>query len=94
MAARVADAMRRGALCRGSTDFMAIDWFELADTPVEEARRHFGVPAKAPAAIQAGSVGPWEPGGISPYQHQAGRDLAARSRRLYDSFGASPPASL
>ena len=68
MATRVGDAMRRGALCRGSVDFMRTDWFELAGLTVEAAREHFGIPPKAPAAVAAGSVGPWEPGGISPFQ--------------------------
>jgi hypothetical protein len=29
-------------------------------------------------AVSAGSVGPWQPGGISPFQERAGRELAAR----------------
>jgi hypothetical protein len=66
---RMADAMRRGALChderRGSdsVDFMAVDWFELAPLPVEEVRRLFRVTAKSDEAVARGSVGPWEPGG-------------------------------
>jgi hypothetical protein len=88
MADRVADAMRRGALCEGSIDFMMIDWFELADAPVEEVQAHFGVPAKSAEALAAGSVGPWEPGGISPFQFNAGQQLARQLGRSYDSFGA------
>jgi hypothetical protein len=89
VAVRVADAMRRGALVDGSVDFMAVDWFEIAHLPVAEVRARFGVVPKSAAAIAAGSVGPWEPGGISPYQDGAGRDLAASVGRPYESFGAS-----
>jgi hypothetical protein len=89
MAARVADGMRRGALCLGSVDFLTTDWFALADLSVEEAREHFGVLAKSPAAIDAGSVGPWELGGISAFQERTGRELAASQQRPYEAFGAS-----
>jgi hypothetical protein len=76
MAARLADAMRRGAQCPGSTDFLRLDWFSLADQPVEALRRELGIPPKSPEALAAGSVGPWEPGGISEFQLKAGRELA------------------
>lgn len=89
MATRLGDAMRRGALCTGSVDFLRIDWFSLAHLPVEEVRRRFGVAPKSAGAVEQGSVGPWEPGGISPFQWEAGRALASRAGRPYDSFGAS-----
>lgn len=88
MADRVADAMRRGALCRGTVDFMSIDWFELAELDTEQVRAHFAVPAKSEQAQAAGSVGPWEPGGISPFQVKAGRSLAEKLGIPYRSFGA------
>ena len=88
MATRVADAMRRGALCEGSIDFLKVDWFALASLPVEGARDHFGVPPKSLDAVEAGSVGPWEPGGISPFQVGAGTSLAEVEGRPYDSYGA------
>ena len=90
MATRVADAMRRGALCDGSIDFLRTDWFALADLPVVEVRRRFGVTPKSAAALDAGSTGPWEPGGITPFQTRAGETLAAEQGRAYDSFGAVP----
>ncbi len=90
MATRVADAMRRGALCPGSHDFLRIDWFELASLEVDDARRQIGIPAKSSDAVAAGSVGPWQRGGISPFQMQAGEALAARHQRPYDSYGATP----
>jgi hypothetical protein len=89
MAVRVADAMRRGALVTGSIDFMGIDFFAIADQPVEELRRHFGIVAKSERAIAAGSVGPWQPGGISEYQWNTGERLAESTHTAYDSFGAT-----
>lgn len=96
MAVRVADAMRRGALCHDvatgsdSIDFLRIDWFEIADLTVDEARTRFGVTPRSDAAIAAGSVTAWEPGGISPYQLASGRAQADRDGRPHDSYGASP----
>jgi hypothetical protein len=75
MPRRLADAMRRGALVPGSRDFLELDWFDLADRPVPVLRQEIGVPAKGADALAAGSVGPWQPGGISPFQ------LAAAQRR-------------
>jgi hypothetical protein len=91
MAARVADAMRRGALCPGSIDFLRQDWFELAHLTILDACEHFGVPSKSPEAIAAGSVGPWQSGGISTFQVRAGMDLAQRQGRPYVSYGPHVP---
>jgi hypothetical protein len=94
MAARVADGMRRGAWCRDtvedteSVDFLRIDWFGLAHLQVSEARARFSLRDKSAAAVAAGSVGPWEPGGISRFQLAAGRAAAEREDRAYESFGA------
>jgi hypothetical protein len=93
MSRRLADAMRRGAVCQGSVDFLAMDWFALAEQSVQDVREHFGVAPKAPGAMDAGSVGPWEAGGISPFQIGAGQRLAESQRRPYDSFGSTPIAS-
>ncbi len=99
MAVRLADAMARGANAawylddhgRGDeTDFMAVDWFTYADWRLEDVRKHFGVPVKSAKAVAAGSVTPWEPGGISRFQHQHGRELAKASGEPYDSYGATP----
>jgi hypothetical protein len=93
MALRLADAMRRGALCAAanqSIDFLAQDWFEHADTPVDEIRARLGVTEKDPRAIDSGSVTPWEPGGISEYQYANGRRAAHDSGRTFDSYGAVP----
>ncbi|HZM57912.1 MAG TPA: hypothetical protein VFC03_23125 [Acidimicrobiales bacterium] len=68
---------------------MAVDWFEIADLSTDEARRRFGVVEKSQLALDAGSVGPWQPGGISEFQWNAGHELAATEGRTHDSFGAS-----
>ena len=88
MPRRLADALRRGALCDGSVDFLAVDWFSLAEEPIEDVRDRFGVVAKSDDAVAAGSPGPWTAGGISEFQLAAGRDLAAEQARPYDAFGA------
>lgn len=96
LAVRLSDALRRGALCHDSVtgsdsvDFLRLDWFELAAVPIEDARARFCLQPKSPEALDAGAVGPWEAGGISPFQVNAGRDLAARLGRTYDPLGAAP----
>ncbi len=88
MADRLADGWRRGSLC--GKDLMRVDWFGHAGQPLEEVRAEFGIQPKSDAAISAGSVGPWEPGGISAFQLQAGKRLADAEGREYDSYGAVP----
>ena len=93
MAVRLADAMRRGALCAahaGGPDLLRIDWFQHAARPVDEVRAEFGVVPKAEHAIEVGSVTAWEPGGISPFQYECGRKAAEAAGREYDSYGARP----
>lgn len=98
VAVRLADAMRRGALCHDtvagsdSVDFLRLDWFALADLPLDEARSRFRVTPKSDAALASGSVSPWDPGGISPFQERSGRDAAERGGYPYESYGATPPA--
>ena len=95
MAVRLSDAMRRGALCRDcetgddSIDFLRLDWFAVAHQSCEDVRVRFNLVPKAEAAVAAGSVGPWEPGGISPFQMKAGHELAAERGVPYDAHGAA-----
>jgi hypothetical protein len=86
VAVRLGDAMRRGAVT--GVDLLAVDWFELAELPVAKVRHDLGLPAKDPLAVRAGSVGPWDRGGISPFQHRSGRAMAAAQGRSYQAFGA------
>ena len=99
MAARLADAMYRGAMVgwhldddgrSDETDLMKTDWFRYADWPVEQVREHLGVLAKSRHSLDAGSTTPWERGGISPYQIEHGRAAANAQGRVYDSYGATP----
>jgi len=98
MAIRLGDALRRGALGSDretgsdSIDYLRLDWFALADLPVEDARARFNVTPKSDDAMAAGSVGPWQPGGISPFQERAGREQARRDDRPYDAYGAATSA--
>ena len=85
---RLADAFRRGALVEGSVDFLALDYWAFADKPVEQVRDHFGVVAKSDLALAAGSLSPWDPGGMSVYQRDAGRELAREQGRAYEDHGA------
>ena len=95
MAVRLSDAMRRGALCHDeatgsdSIDFLRFDWFSVAELTCAEARARFRLAPKSELATEAGSVGPWEPGGISPFQLASGEQLAAARGAPYDSHGAS-----
>jgi hypothetical protein len=93
MAVRLADALRRGALVGAHAhgpDLLRIDWFERAHLSVDEVRAELGVVPKSDAALEAGSVGPWEAAGISPFQYEEGRRKATAAGRDYDSFGATP----
>lgn len=89
MTDRLGDALRRGALCTGSTDFLGLDWFAVADRPVEVLRAELALPPKAQEALRAGSVGPWQPGGISSFQLASGRKMADQLGIEYDAHGAS-----
>ncbi len=94
VAVRIADAMYRGAVSKNvvtgdtSLDFLRVNWFELAPLQISEVRELIDLPEKSRRARDAGSVGPWEPGGISEYQLAAGRALAAAEGREYESHGA------
>lgn len=89
MPERLADAFRRGALTEGSVEFLATNFWELADRPIDEVRTHFGVVPKSDRAVAAGSVTPWEEDGMSIHQLRAGRELAAAQGRAYDDHGAT-----
>jgi len=92
MGIRLADAMYRGAIIGAhfsGQDLLEIDWFKHAHKTVEEVREMVGIPPKSEAAIAAGAVGPWEPGGISPFQLKLGMSVAAERGEEYDSHGAT-----
>jgi hypothetical protein len=87
MPERVGDAMRRGAVCRGSIDFLALDWFELAERPLADVRDEFGIVEKSE---HIDSPGPFDPGGMTEYQLASGLAAAAARGVAYDAWGASP----
>jgi hypothetical protein len=87
MPERVGDAMRRGAECNGSVDWLSLDWFELADQPIDDVRAHFGLGPKAPGL---GSPGPFQAGGMTTFQVDAGGAAAAAAGVDYDTWGAGP----
>jgi hypothetical protein len=95
MAVRLADAMLRGARCHDeetgadSIDFLRMDWFAVAHRACGDLRERFHLLPKSADAVAAGSVGPWSPGGISPFQMQAGRAVAVSRGQPYDAHGAS-----
>ncbi|MFF2550171.1 hypothetical protein ACFVUS_04180 [Nocardia sp. NPDC058058] len=90
MAGRLGDALRRGALTQGSHDFLDQDWFDLADRPISVVRTEIGLVPKAEAAIASGSVGPWQPGGITPYQLNSARVAAESEARQYVPWEPDP----
>jgi hypothetical protein len=107
MAIRLGDALKRGAWTAWQfnvandtdtgIDFLGVDWFVHAHLPLEEVRAEFCLvdrADKSPAAIAAGSVGPWEAGGISPFQAGAGRAAAEAEGRAYESYGAVPAGAV
>jgi hypothetical protein len=90
MASRMADAMYRGANCSMKEDLLKVDWFTFADRPLDDVRREFNVIPKSEAAYEAGSVSPWETGGITPFQSDYGQKRAAERGRRYECYGAHP----
>jgi hypothetical protein len=90
MATRLADAMRRGALTRGSHDFLDVDWFALADRPITVVRTEIGLVGKDPAVLAAGSAGPWQAGGITAYQLKSAEAAATADDRDYVAWHPDP----
>jgi hypothetical protein len=99
MGVRLGDAMYRGAKLAwhlddngrsNETDLLATDWFQHADRQLDEIRANFGLLEKSPRARSAGSMSPFEPGGISPFQYENGQRVAEAEGRPYDSYGAVP----
>ena len=59
-----------------TVDLFEVDYYELADRPVEEVREMFGVPPKSAGAVEGGSAGVFDLAGMSEIQ----RRFAARRR--------------
>jgi hypothetical protein len=73
MNVRIADAIRRGKVVaqQFGTDLFEVDYHALAALPLDEVREHLHVPPKGGAALQAGTVGPFVPEGMSEMQRRA-----------------------
>jgi hypothetical protein len=98
MGTRLANAVRRGGevlWCfddQGGINLLGVDWFAHKDQPVAEVRHYYGLDgdgAKSFEAMAAGSVGPFQRGGITPPQVRMGTAKAEREGRPYQSFGVS-----
>ena len=97
VAVRLADAMRRGALCHdqvrgtGGIDFLRQDWFSVAELPVEVVRRRFCVPPRSAEAVGrriGRAVG--ARAASAPSSWKPGGPWAAREGRSYSAHGAVP----
>src|SRR5215211_6197643 len=78
MQQRVADAIRRGKRVAEhyGTDLFEVDYYALAQRPVDEVRDMLSVPPKSAGALACGSVGTFDLAGMSEIQ----RTVAARRR--------------
>jgi hypothetical protein len=70
---RIADAIRRGkVVCdKYGVDLFEVDYHDLAGRPVAEVGEMLGLPPKGSGSIEAGSVGPFSPEGMSETQRRA-----------------------
>jgi hypothetical protein len=75
---RIADSIRRGkVVCdQYGTDLFEVEYYDLARRPVAEVRDMLRLPPKSTGALEGGSVGTFDPGGMSEIQQRA----AARRR--------------
>lgn len=69
---RIADAIRRGkVVCnRYGIDLFDVDYYELADRPVEEIRELLSMPPKSSGTIEGGSAGLFDQEGMSENQRR------------------------
>jgi hypothetical protein len=72
MQVRLADAIRRGKTVseRFGLDLFEVDYYALADQPVEDVRALLSMPAKSAGALEGGSAGVCDPAGMSERQRQ------------------------
>jgi hypothetical protein len=72
MHVRIADAIRRGKITsqRCKKDLFDVEYYDLADRPIEEVRELLFVPAKASSALEVGSPGAFDRAGMSELQQK------------------------
>ncbi|MFV0259768.1 MAG: hypothetical protein ACK5PP_15125 [Acidimicrobiales bacterium] len=96
MATRLGDALRRGQQATkpdGTRDggLMSVDWFSVADEPLESLRRRCRIAPKSTAALAARSPSVWSVAGLSDYQ-RAHCDLSPFAHHLPDLPDLANPA--
>jgi hypothetical protein len=67
-----------------------VNWFDLADRPVEVVRTEIGLVGKDRTAIADGSAGPWQRGGISDFQLRSAQAAAVAAGRAYVPWAPDP----
>jgi len=99
MGVRLGNAIARGGEVawtfheRNGIDLLGEDWFARAGEDLDDLRAEYGFTgpgAKSLEAKAAGSVSPFQTGGMTAIQLQWGLDLAEAEGRPYESFGAAP----
>jgi hypothetical protein len=72
MQQRIADAIRRGRIVcdRYGVDLFEVDYYDLARRPVADVREIIALPEKSTMAIEAESVGLFDPAGMSEQQRR------------------------
>jgi hypothetical protein len=70
MTTRLADAIRRGKAVQEAfgTDLFAVDYHELAATPLDEVRARMCLVPKSPDAVEVGSASVFDRAGMSEVQ--------------------------
>jgi hypothetical protein len=98
MGVRLGNAIARGGEVAwkynssNGIDLLGVDWFDRADEELATLRDEFGFSGPGTKSLEAkvaGSVGPFEPGGITPAQVGWGKDMAAAEGREYDAYGTA-----
>ncbi|HYF47604.1 MAG TPA: hypothetical protein VD926_15420, partial [Acidimicrobiales bacterium] len=101
MGVRLGNAIARGGEVawtfheQNGIDLLGEDWFAKAGEDLEALRAEYGFVgpgAKSLEAKVAGSVGPFQEGGMTTAQLQWGRDMAEAEGRPYEGFGGAPRA--
>lgn len=83
MDVRLADAIRRGKAVAENLgrDLFTVDFHSVAEHPVSLLAELLEIPPKSDEVIAAGSAGPFDPGGISEFQRDAGVRVAQNPAR-------------
>jgi hypothetical protein len=77
---RIADAIKRGKfVCAGfQRNLFDVDYYELAEQPVDDVRARLNLTPKSEEALDAGSAGLFARAGMSEHQRRMADELARR----------------